>query len=85
MRHGHVQTVGEGDETPGLRDKVPASQRKAVKTWHATHVHPGAVSSLNRPNAPHWQIAGPKGAIVTEAANFHDGKAIKFTNPEHKL
>jgi D-lyxose ketol-isomerase len=85
VRHGHSIVVGEGEPTEGLPEMVPESQRASIQAWHATHVKPGSVSGLNRPNAPHWQLAGPDGAIVTEAANFHDGAAIRFTNPKLTL
>jgi len=29
----------------------------------------------------HWMYAGDEGAIVTEYATYHDGSALKFSNP----
>jgi len=42
---------------------------------------PGDHVELNRPTARHWQYAGPEGAILSEAANFHDGEGVRHTNP----
>ena len=85
VRYGSAHIVGEGDPTPGLREMVPASQRDTVKVWHATKAGPGTTAGLNRPEAPHWLLAGPDGSILSEAANFQDGSGVRFTNPKLTL
>ncbi len=85
VRHGMANIVGEGEESPGLREKVPDSQRESIQAWHAAAVEPGGVAGLNRANAPHWQLAGPEGAILTEAGTYHDGASVRFTNPNLTL
>jgi len=37
---------------------------------------------LNRLEAPHFMMAGPQGAIVTEYASYHSGDGLRFTNPK---
>ncbi|HJM62147.1 MAG: hypothetical protein GY872_05370 [Roseibacillus sp.] len=82
VRNGFAYIVGEGEPTPGLREKMPESQRKSCTVWHAVAANPGEVAQLNRPTARHWQLAGPEGAIVSEAANYHDGEGVRHSNPE---
>ncbi len=83
VRHGESWIVGEGPETPGLKAKIPASQKKAGATvFCAQLVKPGGFAQLNRATARHWQLAGPEGAIITETANVHDDSGVRHTNPE---
>jgi len=80
LRHGFAYIVGEGEPTPGLKEKVPQSQRESCTVWHALAAEPGDVAQLNRPTARHWQLAGPEGAILSEAANYHDGEGVRHSN-----
>ncbi len=80
VRNGLSYIVGEGEPTPGLREKAPVSQRSSCTVWHATVARPGEVSQLNRPTERHWQLAGPEGAILSEAANYHDGDGVRHSN-----
>ncbi len=84
-RHGMVHCFGEGDETKPCPVKLPKSQEKIRTVKHAHKVMPGEVYSLNRPEAFHFMIAGPEGAIVTEYATYHDGNGLRFSNPKAKL
>jgi hypothetical protein len=85
LRHGAVTLFGEGDPTPGAEEKIPASERKFAKCRHATVLAVGELGKLNRPEAPHFMVAGPQGAIVTEYASYHDGQGLRFTDPGVKL
>ena len=85
VRHGMVHCFGEGPETKPLPVKLPESQEQFRTVKHARRVLPGEVYSLNRPEAFHFMIAGPEGAIVTEYATYHDGNALRFSNPGVKL
>jgi hypothetical protein len=85
VRHGMVHCFGEGEETTPCPVKLPESQEKIRTVKHAHCVMPGEVCSLNRPEAFHFMIAGPEGAIVTEYATYHDGNALRFANPKVKL
>jgi D-lyxose ketol-isomerase len=82
VRNGSALIVGEGEETPGLKAKIPASQRDQVTTLHAVDAKAGDKAELNRPTARHCQLAGPDGAIVTEVANFPDNDGVRHTNPK---
>ncbi len=81
VRYGSISSFGEGDETAG-NPKTPKSQKDFITVNHVTNVAPGEVATLNRVEAPHFMIAGDKGAIVSEYANFHDGNGLDFTNPD---
>ena len=81
VRHGSATIVGEGEETPGLKERIPASQEGHVTVWHGVDCGPGGKAELNRVTARHWQLAGPEGAVVTEVANYHDGGGVRHTNP----
>ena len=85
VRHGMVWCFGEGEESKPLPCKLPASQEKFRTVKHAHKVMPGEVYSLNRPEAFHFMIAGPEGAIVSEYATYHDGAGLRFANPGVKL
>jgi D-lyxose ketol-isomerase len=85
LRHGSVTLFGEGDPTPGAEATIPASERAFAKCRHATPLAVGELGKLNRPEAPHFMVAGPQGCIVTEYASYHDGKARRFTTPDVKL
>lgn len=82
VRHGSSCIIGEGEETPGIREKMPESQRASATVFHAQLTTPGQCVKLNRITARHSQIAGPEGAIITEVANFHDDSGVRHTNPK---
>jgi len=81
-RHGWVYIYGEGEGTPGVRDRVPRSHKDCVKALVETKLMPGEVGTLAEPEQWHWMLAGPEGAIVTEYATYHDGNALRFSHPE---
>jgi hypothetical protein len=31
--------------------------------------------------SPHWQLAGPEGAIITEVANVHTNSGVRHSDP----
>lgn len=80
VRNGLSHVVGEGDETEGIRGKIPESQKKWVTVYNAAATTPGGFVKLNRGTARHWQLAGPEGAIITEVATFHDNDGVRHTN-----
>jgi hypothetical protein len=84
-RHGMIHTFGEGDETPELLPKIPASQRDIVKSRHGKPLLLDEVADLNRREAWHFMVAGPEGALVTEYGTFHDMAGLRFSNPKAKL
>ena len=85
VRHGMVYLFGEGDETKPLPVELPKSQDGFITVKNCKALHPGEISGLNRPEAKHFMMAGPEGAIVTEYATYHDNAALRFTNPGVKF
>jgi len=81
VRHGMIYTLGEGEPTDPMPVELPASQAGHITVNHADPVYPGEVARLNRKMAKHFMIAGSEGAIVTEYGSYHDGEALRFTNP----
>ena len=85
LRYGAVTLFGEGPETPGAIEKVPASERACVTVKNATVLALGEVAPLVRVESRHFMVAGPDGCIVSEYASYHDMAGLKFTNPKIKL
>jgi hypothetical protein len=85
VRHGLIYTFGEGEATEPAPIKLPESQKDAITCKKWKKVMPGELDELTRPEAMHFMIAGPEGAIVTEYASFHDGDGLMFTNKKAKL
>ena len=85
LRYGDVTLFGEGDPTPEAVARIPASERECTTVKHGTVLKPGDVAPLNRVEARHFMLAGPRGCIVTEYASYHDMGALRFTNPNAKL
>jgi len=84
-RHGMIYTFGEGEPTPELLSKIPASQRDIVKSQHCKPLKIDEVGDLNRREAWHVRVAGPQGALVTEYGTYHDMAGLRFSNPKAKL
>jgi hypothetical protein len=80
VRYGSATIVGEGEPTPGLKERQPKSQSPSSTVFHGVEVTPGMFVKLNRVTARHSQLAGPEGVIETEVANFHDNNAVRHTN-----
>ncbi|BDD07422.1 hypothetical protein [Aureibacter tunicatorum] len=79
VRHGSVYCFGEGEETAG-NPSTPESQQDFITVNNAKLINRGELNTLNRPEAPHFMMAGEHGAIVSEYANFHDNDGLVFTN-----
>ena len=84
-RHGMIYTFGEGEATPELLSKIPASQREIVKSQHCKPLHLDEVGDLNRREAWHFMVAGPEAALVTEYGTYHDMAGLRFSNPKAKV
>lgn len=80
-RYGMIYTFGEGNATEPCPVEVPVSQKDHVTVHHCEPLALGQVRTLNRLCARHYMIAGPEGAVVTEYASYHDGEALRFTDP----
>ena len=85
VRHGMIYTFAEGEETVPCPVQTPASQAEFITAKCVKEVAIGEIDALNRPEAMHFMLAGPDGAIVTEYATFHDNDGLRFTNPDVKF
>jgi len=84
-RYGWVYIYGEGEATPGVEERIPPSHKECAKARVEKKLLPGEVVMLGGAEQWHWMIAGPEGAIVTEYATYHDGAALRFSNPGVKF
>lgn len=88
-RAGSTYCLGEVGEDmskfPNL--KIPESQKNFVTQKKVTLAcsKKGNVVWLSKTLARHSQIAGPRGAVVTEYGAFHGNNAQRFTNPNVKF
>jgi D-lyxose ketol-isomerase len=85
VRHGSVYVFGEGEEAKPCPIELPESQAKFITVKNCKLLKAGEIAALNRPEAKHFMIAGPEGAIVTEYATYHDNAGLRFTNPGVKF
>ena len=81
VRHGISYVYGEGERTQNMKAIIPESQKEWVSVWHETILHVGESATLNRATARNWQFGGPKGAIVSEYATYHDNDGVRHSNP----
>ncbi len=81
VRHGSIYTFGEGEPTKPCPVELPESQEKFITVRKCQKLEIDEIAQLNRPEAKHFMVAGPAGAIVTEYATYHDNAALRFTNP----
>ena len=82
VRHGLSYVYGEGERSANMHAVVPDFEKDNVTVWHETILEPGQTTKLNRGTARHWQFAGPEGAIITEAATYHDNAGVRHTDPK---
>ena len=81
VRHGVSHIVGEGEPNLSKEVAIPKCHMDGkVLTEHEIIAGPGDFASLNRATAPHWQFAGPEGAIITEVANVNTDSAARFSD-----
>ena len=85
LRYGAVTLFGEGEPTPGAEKIIPACECPFITVRRATVPKVGDVVPLVRIESRHSMVAGPEGCIVTEYASYHDGAAIRFTDPKIKM
>jgi len=84
-RYGETILFAEGEASPDAEAIIPASELEFTTCRNVQHLLPGQVGKLGKPLAPHFQVAGPEGAIVTEYASYHSMDALRFSNPDIKL
>jgi len=80
VRGGSIFNFGEGAETPN-NPSTPKSQAEFITVANVNELKLNGLQTLGRLESPHFMMAGDAGAIVSEYANFHDGSALRFTNP----
>jgi D-lyxose ketol-isomerase len=85
VRHGSVWTVAQGGDKSKLPFVLPKSQEQYATCFDAKELKVGGQDALRKLDEPHFMMAGPEGAIVTEYASYHSGAGLRFTNPTVKI
>lgn len=79
----YIAGVGEDNMASFPEVKIPEVHWDGkVSSKHIIEGTPGTFTNLSEVLSRHWQLAGPEGAIITEVANFADGKAVKRSDPK---
>ena len=91
VRNGSVygfSEIGEPnlDKFPEAKAMLSAKQLPHLKSVHVEKWVPdGKSHKLPKDETWHFMLAGPEGAIVTEAATYHDGAGLRFSMPGVKF
>jgi len=80
VRGGSIFNFGEGETTPE-NPITPKSQEEFITVSSVNELKLNGLQTLGDLEAPHFMMAGNNGAVVSEYANYHDGSALRFTNP----
>lgn len=92
VRHGEVWTFAKGGNEidlckypPDIAEALQSQLKaKAVQCFKGKHLKVGEMNALGELAEPHFMIAGPEGAIVSEYATFHSFDGLVFSNPAAK-
>lgn len=85
VRYGSIYNFGEGEATnPPLVD-LPESQKDTIVSKHCELLKQGEIRELKTPEAWHFMMGGPEGAIVTEYGRYHDMAGLRFNNPKGRV
>ncbi len=85
VRHGKSYIVGIGEDNMKQFPQVvvPKSHWDGkVTAKNIVECKQGGYSFLSEVESPHWQMAGPEGAVITEVANVHTGTGVRRSDPE---
>ena len=85
VRNGSVWTCALGGDKSKLPFELPKSQAESTTCFDAKALKVGDIDILRKLEEPHFMMAGPEGAIVTEYASYHAGGGLKFSNPTVKI
>ncbi|MDO5567223.1 MAG: hypothetical protein Q4G59_11250 [Planctomycetia bacterium] len=88
VRHGSIYNFGKGGEkTPEVLAMLPKSQLDAgaVTCFNYKVLNVGDTGRLTAIADPHFMMAGPEGAIVTEYGCYHSMDGLGFTNKKAAL
>ena len=81
VRHGVSYVYGAGEPTPNIKAVIPKCHMNGTATtMHEVVLKPGQFTGLTKAESPHWQFAGPEGAILTEVANVHDNDGVRHVD-----
>jgi D-lyxose ketol-isomerase len=82
VRGGSTYTYGEGEPTQPISVTIPDCQKEFTTVMRETLLRPGEVTGITKPLEKHWQLAGPRGCVLTEVSTYHSGAAVRFNDPK---
>lgn len=85
VRHGSIWTAAKGGDKSKMPFRIPKSQEATMTCFDTKLLKVGDMDALRNLEEPHYMMAGPEGAIVTEYACFHAASGIGLTNPTAKM
>ena len=77
IRHGSVVSIKEGDETPGIQERLPED---VIHSRLEENLNVGDVSGTTVEAGWHWMKAGPEGVAFTEYSTYSDFEAVRFSD-----
>lgn len=80
--------VGEAnlDQFPEVKAMLSKEHLDHLKSYHVEKwTADGRAHKLPKLETWHFMMGGPEGAVVTEAATYHDGAGLRFANPKVKF
>lgn len=87
VRHGSVHTMCQGGDPAKCPVELSKKQlaEGGITCFQGKELKVGDMDYLRKLEEPHFMIAGPEGAIVTEYASWHSGEGLGFTNKKGSL
>ncbi len=85
VRHGKSYIVGIGEDNMAEFPQVVVPSMHwggNVTARNVVEANVGDFVQLSQVESPHWQLAGDKGAVITEVANVHTGAGVRRSDPE---
>lgn len=84
VRYGKSYIVGIGEDNMSQFPEVVVPSMHwdgKVTARNVVEANVGDFVQLAEVESPHWQLAGPEGAIITEVANVHTGSGVRRSDP----
>ncbi len=85
VRHGKSYIVGVGEDNRKDFPQVVIPNEHwngKVTTNHIIEANEGDFAKLAKAESPHWQMAGPEGAVITEVGNVHTNSGVLRSDPK---
>ena len=85
VQHGSIWTLAQGGDKSKMPFRIPECEEATMTCFDAKYLQTGDMDALKNLEEPHYMMAGPEGAIVSEYACFHSGEGFRLSNPKAKV